>query len=182
MTEEKEDSQDLWWAFFYHPAIYHICFKSSENTTLFIKCHVLCTFKNQAFVIFGIPWVSWMNDLLVWFFSLLWSLQCCSTLSIEMSLKIKILVTIAILVLTLNVFFLRLGVGHVGWRSVLTSIMSLQRSGRSRCVVDHNVVTSHIKVPCQQNNNEKWPISWDYLKCFKIHYRLPLFPFWMPYL
>ena len=76
-----------------------------------------------------------------------------------MSLKFKILVTISILVLTLNVFFLRLGAGHVGWRSVLTSIMSLQRSGRSRCVVDHNVVTSHIKVPCQQNNNEKWPIS-----------------------
>ena len=97
--------------------------------------------------------------LLISFFSLLGSLQCCSTLSIEMSLKFKILVTISILVLTLNVFFLRLGVGHVGWRSVLTSIMSLQRSGRSRCVVDHNVVTSHIKVYCQQNNNEKWTIS-----------------------
>ena len=114
--------------------------------------------------------------LLISFFSQLGSLQCCSTLSIEMSLKFKILVTICILVLTLNVFFLRLGVGHVGWRSVLTSIMNLQRSGHSRYVVDHNVVTSHIKVSCHQNNNEKWPISWHYLKYFKIHHYLPPFP------
>ena len=42
--------------------------------------------------------------ILISFFSQLGSLQCCSTLSIEMSLKFKILVTISILVLTLNVF------------------------------------------------------------------------------
>ena len=33
----------------------NISFKWSKNTSLFIKRHVLCAFKNQALVIFGIP-------------------------------------------------------------------------------------------------------------------------------
>ena len=77
--------------------------------------------------------------LLISFFSQLGSLQCCSTLSIEMSPKFKILVTISFLVLTLNVFSPQIGSGArrleecAHFHYEFAEIGPLQVRGRPQC-------------------------------------------------